>query len=171
MAQKGARITLEPVARQMYVEGKKLEEIQAVLGVSRQSLSDWKARTKKPNEEKDEWDQARERKSSFGLRMEALLERELTFAEGRQAGAVEGGTLDNLSKLGALVVKFKTIESTGSGYDKGKVFLEDVQWIITWLREYDPEGLKVLAVNFDAMTMQFKAELLNGTTQKAGINA
>ncbi len=164
MAEKGARIQLEPVARQMYVEGKKLEEIQVALGVSRQSLSDWKGRTKKPGEDKDEWDKARERKASFGLRMESLLERELTYAEERMAGAVEGGTLDNLSKLGALVVKFKTIEATGSGYDKGKVFLENVQWMVSWLRENDPAGLAVFAANFDAMTVQFKAELLGGAS-------
>lgn len=162
MAEKGARITLEPVARQMYVEGKTLSDIEAELGVSRQSISDWKGRTKKPGEDKDEWDKARERKSSFGLRMETLLERELTYAEERMAGAVEGGTLDNLSKLGALVVKFKAIEATGTGYDKGKVFLENVQWMVSWLRENDPEGLKMLAANFDAMTMQFKVEMLNG---------
>lgn len=164
MGEKGKRITLEPVARQMYVEGKTLSDIEAELGVSRQSLSDWKGRTKKPGEDKDEWDKARERKSSFGLRMESLLERELTYAEERMAGAVEGGTLDNLSKLGALVVKFKTIEATGSGYDKGKVFLENVQWMVSWLRENDPAGLAVFAANFDAMTVQFKAELLGGAT-------
>lgn len=162
MAEKGARIQLEPVARQLYVDGKKLEEIQEALGVSRQSLSDWKGRTRKPGEDKDEWDKARERKSSFGLRMESLLERELTYAEERQAGAVEGTTLDNLSKLGALVVKFKNVEATGNGYDKGKVFLENLQWMVAWLRENDPEGLKTLAADFDAMTMQFKAEMMNG---------
>lgn len=162
MAEKGKRITLEPVARQMYVEGKTLSDIEAELGVSRQSLSDWKGRTKKPGEDKDEWDKARECKSSYGLRMEALFSRELTYAESRQPGAIEGLTLDNISKLGSLVVKFKAVEGQGSGYDKGKVFLENLQWIIAYLRENDPEGLKVLAADFDAMTMQFKAELLSG---------
>jgi hypothetical protein len=162
MAEKGARAQLEPVARQMYVEGQSLTAIAETLDVSRNTLTDWKARTKRPADDLDEWDKARERKSTFGLRMESLLERELTYAEERMAGAVEGGTLDNLSKLGALVVKFKTIEATGSGYDKGKVFLENVQWMVSWLRENDPEGLKTLAADFDAMTMQFKAELLNG---------
>lgn len=143
---------------QMYATGKSMTEIADTLGVSRQTLSDWKGRAG------DEWDKARERKSSFGLRMEALLERELTYAESRQAGAVEGGTLDNLSKLGALVVKFKAVEGQGNGYDKAKVFLENLQWMVSWLRENDPEGLKVLASDFDAMTMQFKTELMNNGT-------
>jgi hypothetical protein len=33
---------------------------------------------------------------------------------------------------------------------------------VAWLRENDPEGLKTLATDFDAMTMQFKTEQLNG---------
>ncbi|OPY15623.1 MAG: hypothetical protein A4E66_00027 [Syntrophus sp. PtaB.Bin001] len=161
MAEKGARVQLEPLARQMYVDGKSLTAIEADLGVSRQTLSSWKSQTKKPGEEFDEWDKARSRKASFGLRMEALLERELTFAEERQPGAIEGCTLDNLSKLGALVVKFKAVESQGAGYDKAKVFLENLQWVAAWLRENDPEGLKVLASNFDAMTMKFKTECMS----------
>lgn len=163
MAEKGARTQLEPVARQMYIDGQSLTAIETALNVSRQTLSAWKAQTKKPNEEFDEWDKARARKANFGIRMEALLERELTFAEERMPGAIDGGTLDNLSKLGALVVKFRATENTGAGFDKAKVFLENMQWIAAWLRENDPEGLKTLAADFDAMTMQFKAEQMNGS--------
>ncbi len=161
MAEKGARVQLEPVARQMFIDGKSMTAIEEALGVSRQTISAWKARTKKPDEEFDEWDKARARKASFGLRMEALLERELTFAEERQPGAIEGMTLDNLSKLGSLVVRFRSVENQGTGYDKAKVFLENLQWIVAWLRENDPEGLKILAGDFDAMTMGFKAECMN----------
>jgi hypothetical protein len=161
LAEKGARIQLEPVARQMFIDGKNLTDIASELSVSRQSLSDWKGQTKKPNEDLDEWDKARARKANFGIRMEALLERELTFAEERQPGAIEGASLDNLSKLGSLVVKFRAQENTGAGYDKAKVFLEDLQWIVVWLTENDPEGLKILAADFDAMTMKFKMECMN----------
>ncbi|MDD2853543.1 MAG: hypothetical protein PHY09_16785, partial [Desulfuromonadaceae bacterium] len=95
--------------------------------------------------------------------MEALLERELTYAEARLAGAVEGSTLDNLSKLGALVVKFKTIEAQGGAtYDRPKVFLENLQWLINWVKENDPEGLTVLARNIDAICLAYKMECLNG---------
>lgn len=158
MAEKGARVQLEALARQMYIDGKTLTAIEEELGVSRQTLSAWKGQTKKPGEEFDEWDKARTRKASFGLRMEALLERELTFAEERQPGAIEGCTLDNLSKLGALVVKFKTVESQGAGYDKARVFLEAMEFIAEYLKENDPEGLKVLAKNFDGIILAFKVK-------------
>jgi transcriptional regulator with XRE-family HTH domain len=156
MAEKGARTQLEAVARQRYVDGKSLTEIEAELGVSRQTLSTWKGQTRKPNEDKDEWDKARERKSSFGIRMEALLERELTFAEGREAGAIDGGILDNLSKLGALVVRFKEIEAQKGKVDKPAMFMEDMEFVAGYLKEKDPEGLKVLAKNFDGLIEAFK---------------
>ncbi|BCS54549.1 DUF1804 family protein [Geobacter sp. SVR] len=156
MAEKGARAELMPLVRQKFIETGNLTLAAETYGVSRQTADAWKKR------DGDEWDKARERKASFGIRMEALLERELTYAESRKPGAVEGGTLDNLSKLGALVVKFKNVESQGSGYDKAAVFLENIKWMISWLRENDPEGLKVLASDFDAMTMEFKSELMNG---------
>lgn len=163
MAEKGARVQLEPVARQMFIDGKSLTAIENELGVSRQTLSAWKGLTKKPSEDLDEWDKARARKANFGLRMEALLERELTYAEERQPGAIDGTSLDNLSKLGSLVVKFRAQEGNGAGYDKAKVFLENIQWVVTWLKDNDPEGLKTLATDFDAMTMKYKTEQLSGT--------
>lgn len=119
MAEKGAKTQLEPVARQMYIDGKSLTAIENELGVSRQTLSSWKGLTRKPSEDLDEWDKARARKANFGLRMEALLERELTYAEERQPGAIDSGLMDSLTKLGSLVVKFKQAES--NGYFKNKV--------------------------------------------------
>lgn len=116
---KGIKTQLEPVARQMFIDGKTLSSIEQELGVSRQTLSAWKGLTKKPSEDLDEWDKARERKTTFGLRMEALLERELTYAEERQPGAIDSGLMDSLTKLGSLVVKFKQAES--NGYFKNKV--------------------------------------------------
>ena len=67
MAEKGARPQLEPVARQMYVDGSTLTAIEAAIGVSRQTLSIWKGQTKRPDDELDEWDKARAQKASFGL--------------------------------------------------------------------------------------------------------
>jgi len=102
----------------MYIDNKSLTYIEEALGVSRQTISAWKGQTKKPNEDLDEWDKARARKANFGLRMEALLERELTFAEERQPGAIDSSLMDSLTKLGSLVVKFKQAESNGLFRDK-----------------------------------------------------
>jgi len=158
-AVKGDRVRLESAARQLYIETGNLSIVSETLGVSRNSLTEWKARTKRNGDELDEWDKAREMKRGFGLRMEALLERELTYAEERQAGAIEGVTLDNLSKLGALVVKFKQVESTGAGFDRAKVFLDNLQFIAGWMKENDTEGLNVLAESFDNLTAAFKESL------------
>lgn len=159
MAGKGARAELEAVVRQTYIETGNLTLAAETHGVSRQTASEWKARTRKFGEEKDEWDKARERKATFGLRMETLLDREIQYAEERQAGSTEGGVWDNISKIGALVVKFKALEATGGAtYDNPRVFLENLQWIINWMKENNPEGLKVLASVFDEITEAFKVE-------------
>lgn len=155
MAERGARAELEALVRQSYIDTGNLSKAAELHGVSRQTATDWKRRAG------DEWDKARERKASFALRMEALLDRELTFAECRQPGAVEGGTLDNLSKLGALVVKFKSVEASGGpSYDKPAVFLENLKWIAEWLKENDPGALAVLADNFEGMASAFKEQCL-----------
>jgi hypothetical protein len=119
MAVKGARAELEAVARQKFIDGKSLTAIEQELSVSRQTLTSWKNMTKKPDEEFDEWDKARARKASFGIRMENLLERELTYAEEKQPGAIDSALMDSLTKLGSLVVKFKQAES--NGYFKERV--------------------------------------------------
>jgi hypothetical protein len=155
MAEKGARAELEALVRQSYIDTGNLSKAAELHGVSRQAASEWKSRAG------GEWDKARERKASFAIRMEALLDRELTFAEERQPGAVEGGTLDNLSKLGALVVKFKAVEATGGpSYDKAAVFLENLKWMAGWLKENDGIALEALAENFEEMASAFKEQCL-----------
>jgi hypothetical protein len=156
MAEKGARAELETLVRQSYIETGNLTRAAEIHGVSRQTATDWK------NRAGGEWDKARERKASFGLRMEALLDRELTYAEGREAGAVEGNSLDNLSKLGALVVKFKALEATGGpSYDRPAVFLENLKWMVGYLKENDMTALAVLADNFEQMTTAYKEQCLS----------
>jgi hypothetical protein len=167
VATKGDRARLEPVARQLYVDQRKsLTEIEETLGVSRQTLCAWKAETKRPSEDLDEWDRARAQKRATIQRLADLYERELLAAEETAAGTVTAATWDALYKLGAMVRKWQEIERAeaviekGPGYDKGKVFLETLQWVAGWLRQNDPEGLKVLAADFDALTVAFKAECL-----------
>lgn len=161
MAEKGDKARLYGVAMRMYAEGKSLTDIEAALEVSRQTLSKWKADSKRPGDEKDEWDKAKEVKRSNVQRLRALFDRELTALEEASPGSINNVSLDGITKLGTLVQRWEQMEASPQ-YDRPKVFLENLQWIAAWLREHNPEGLKALAESFDAMTMEFKLECLNG---------
>jgi transposase len=167
MAAKGDKARLYDVAFRMYTaERKSLTEIEEALGVSRQTLSGWKSDTKKPGEPLDEWDRAKAQKRENIRRLKDLFERELMHIEEQPQGALTAASMDALSKLGSLVQRWEAVERAataaeqGPGYDRPKVFLENLQWLAEWLREHDPEGLKVLADNFDALTLAYKTECL-----------
>ncbi|MBE0598296.1 MAG: DUF1804 family protein [Desulfuromonadales bacterium] len=157
MAEKGAKAKLYDVAFRMYTaDGRSLTDIEDALGVSRQTLSVWKAESKRPNEDLDDWDRARAQKRSNVQRLRALFDRELTALEETRAGDLSAVSLDAITKLGTLVQRWEIAE-TGPAYDRPRVFLENLQFIIGWLRENNPEGLKVLAESFDPLTTAFKA--------------
>lgn len=152
MAEKGARARLEPIAMQMFIDGQTLDAIAAALDVSRQSLSDWKARTRRPGEDLDEWDKGREQRQSTGRRLKNLLERELTFAEEAEAGKLGPQTLDGISKLGALVQRFEQSEREAalkSTAQRAALFLDFVRDLIEYGSRNDPELVRAVEGNFD----------------------
>lgn len=152
MAEKGARARLEPVARQMYVDGQSLESIAQVLDVSRNSLSEWKGRTRRPGEEFDEWDKAREQRQSTARRLKNLLERELEYAENASPGQIGPQTLDGISKLGALVQRFEQAEREAllkSTAQRAALFLDFVRDLIEFGSKNDPALVTAIEGNFD----------------------
>ncbi|EAT16075.1 hypothetical protein HTZ97_16310 [Desulfuromonas acetoxidans] len=152
MAERGDKTKLYPVAMRMYGDGKSLTEIEDVLGVSRQTLSVWKRDTLTPGEELDEWDKAREKRLSYVQRMENLLDRELEHAENSQAGQGLGATYDSISKLGALVQRFKQAEQEAqmkSAAQRQALFLDFVRDLIDYGSRNDDELVSVLERNFD----------------------
>ncbi len=110
MAEKGARAQLEPVARQMYIEGQSLTAIAETLDVSRNTLADWKGRTKAPNDDLDEWDKARKQKSTNIRRLKDMFENQLEYLESINAVQRTAPMMDTLSKLGALIEKWDKME-------------------------------------------------------------
>ena len=165
MAVKGDKAKLYDVAMRMYVEGSSLTEVEAVLGVSRQTLATWKADTQKPSEDLDEWDKAKKIKTDNIFRLRALWERELKALEESKPGSLNNVSMDALTKLGTLIQRWEQMEeaarqrqTAGSTYDKPAVFMETLEWLALQLKDTDPEGLKVLARNFDHLIIRFKAE-------------
>lgn len=110
MAEKGVRAKLEPVARQMYIEGKNLTEIAEILGVSRNTLTEWKARTKRPSEDLDEWERGAQQKSTNIRRLKDMFENQLEYLETLSAAQRTPGMADTLSKFGSLVEKWDKME-------------------------------------------------------------
>lgn len=162
MAKRGQH---ESYAMRLYADGLTMEEISDATGVSATSLYKWKAQTLVPGAEMDEWDRARAQKRSNSVRLRSLFERELKHAEDQEPGSISAPTMDALSKLGALVKRLDDVERAEAArsevkidIDRPAIFLEHVEWLVTKLKEIDPEGLKVLGRNFDTLITSFKAD-------------
>jgi hypothetical protein len=111
MAQKGDKAKLYDLAMKMYVDGHTLTDISEALGVSRNTLGEWKADTKKPSEELDAWDKGRAQRSTGIARLRDLFDRQLEYVETLQPAGVTAPMMDTLSKLGALVERWDRVET------------------------------------------------------------
>ena len=118
-----------------------------------------------PGEEIDGWDRARQQKRGNIQRLKDLFERELKHVEESEEGSITAPSMDALTKLGALVQRWDALERARLNLDRKdpetdrpKLFLEDMEFVAEVLREVDPEGLKVIAKNFDTIISRFKEE-------------
>jgi len=165
MGAKGDRGAKEPLARRLYADGLGLPEISRQLDISETTLRKWKNDTAPPSGDgPDEWDRMRQQKRSNIQRLKDLFDRELEHVECQDKGSLTAASMDALSKLGSLVQRWEAVErataeaNRGPAYDKPKVFLDNLEWIARYLSANDPEGLKVLARNFDLLVMSYKSE-------------
>jgi hypothetical protein len=55
------------------------------------------------------------------------------------------------------IKKEKEAENITPEIDRPRIFLEDMEFVAETLKEIDPEGLKILARNFDVIVGRFKA--------------
>ncbi len=155
MGQKGDRGAKEPLAIRMYAEGKSLEAIGAELDISPTSLRLWKSQSLAPEAEIDEWDRARQQRRGMTQRLKDIYEGQVKYLEELKPLERTSPMIDALSKLGALLDQKERTES-GVRIDRPAFFLESVQFIAGYLKEKDPEGLKVMARNFDDIIDAFK---------------
>lgn len=144
MAGKGDRARLEPVARQMYVDGQSLVAIADTLDVSRQTLSDWK--------EWGGWDKAKAAKDNYEAQLVKV--RDEIMGKVSEAPLQAGSYLDALSKIEAILDKRarSVRESTDAiARQKGEMFLAVVKDLIEYGRTNAPELLSALENNFDEL--------------------
>ncbi|HIJ95793.1 MAG TPA: DUF1804 family protein [Desulfuromonadales bacterium] len=155
MAEKGARAQLEPVARQMYIEGQSLTAIAEALQVSRNTLTDWKARTKAPNDDRDEWDKAREMKRGFEQRLEAIRENIMNEIEESALVSIKQvspAMFDSLSKVDALLDRNRKAARDAQdtiAKQRGEMFLQFIKDLIEYGGKHDEAITAAIQDNFD----------------------
>lgn len=170
MASKGVKASLGPIAYQLYKKGWTLSSISERYKISVTSLSKWKKETLRPDQEADEWDLARGAHATRGETLRRLAEEQEEYAASLPVAQRDAKVHDSLSKsaanlrhweehqrsaLAALLEENTTIAPE---IDRPSIFLETLEWIALKLKDTDPEGLKVLARNFDTLVIQFKSE-------------
>lgn len=155
MAEKGARAKLEPLARQLYVDGQSLKEVSETLDVSENTLRDWKARTRSAAYDLDEWDRAREVKRGFDLRLEKIRDdimREIEESAAVSIKSVSPALYDSLSKVDALIERNR--KSAQAAQDaivkqRSEMFLQFVKDLIEFGQHHDQGLTLVIQDNFD----------------------
>lgn len=155
MAVKGDRARLEPLAMRLYAEGQSLTALEEQLGVSRQTMAEWKASTKKPSDELDEWDKARARRIGYEERLHAIREDLLKKLEESIVGAEalpSPALVDSLSKMDALLDRHRRAAreaADAAARLKSEMFLGVIRDLVEYGRARAPELVAALEENFD----------------------
>jgi len=103
MAVKGDRAIKEPLAIDLYVDGRSLADISKQLDVSDTTLRRWKAESKVPDEKLDLWEKRRRQKRNYVQRARDLLDDQYEYIEDLLPAERDSRVMDSLSKMFAIV--------------------------------------------------------------------
>jgi len=142
MAAKGDRAKLEPVARQMFVDGQSLVAIADTLEVSRQTLAEWK--------DYGGWDKAKAAKDNYEGQLVTV--RDQLMERITEAPLQAASYLDSLTKIEAILDK--RARSAREAADaitrqKGEMFLQFIKDFIEYSTKHDQLMAEYIQNNFD----------------------
>ncbi len=142
MAAKGDRARLEPVARQLFVDGQSLTAIADTLDISRQTLSEWR--------EWGAWDKAKAAKDNYEANLVRV--RDEIMEQVSAAPLQAGSYLDALSKIEAILDKRTRAarEATEAiARQRSEMFLQFIKDLIEYGGKHAPEVTVAIQDNFD----------------------
>lgn len=142
MAAKGDRARLEPVAKQMFVDGQSLVAIEETLGVSRQTLAEWR--------EWGGWDKAKASKDQYEHQLVTV--RNEIMERVTEAPLQAGSYLDSLSKIEAILDKRARNAREAAdalARQKGEMFLQFIKDLIEYSGKHDQVMAEYIQDNFD----------------------
>lgn len=149
----GREIDLEIRYRgeEMYiVDGLTFEQVAAETGVSVTQLKNWSAA--------DGW---REKREEYRRTRKDLQSTLLTLRKNMAERAKNDPDPQNIYafiRLETLADRKEKKHEVVAKIDKPTIFLENIEFIASVLKDIDPEGLKALAKNFDELITRFKAK-------------
>ena len=150
MAAKGDRERLEPVARQLYVDGKTLVAIEEILDVSRQTLAEWRDRGC--------WDKSKTAKDNYEAQL--LQTRDTLMERITEAPLQAASYIDTLTKIDSILdrrAKSAREATEMIARQKGEMFLAVVRDLIEFSRVAAPDLCAALQEHFDDL-MQYGRE-------------
>lgn len=149
----GREIDLEIRYRgeEMYiVDGLTFEQVAAETGVSVTQLKNWSAA--------DGW---REKREEYRKTRKDLQSTLLTLRRNMAEKAKNDPDPQNIYafiRLETLADRKEKKHEVVAKIDKPSIFLENIEFIASVLKDIDPEGLRALAKNFDELISRFKAK-------------
>ena len=149
-------------AEELYiVDGKTFEEVAEITGVSIGQLKRWGAGFPDPDDPESKsssWtDRKKEYRTAFAniRRDTVLLRKKMTE---RALKSLDPQDLYAVVKLETMAARQNKKEEKTVQIDRPALFLEDMEFIAKTLKEIDPEGLKIFAMNFDVIIQRFKEQ-------------
>ena len=139
---KGDRARLEPVARQLFVDGQTLTAIAETLDISRQTLAEWR--------EWANWDKAKAAKDNYEANLVRV--RDEIMEQVSAAPLQVTSYLDALSKIEAILDKRARAarEATDAiARQRSEMFLQFIKDLIDYGGKHAPEVTTAIQDNFD----------------------
>jgi len=141
--------TRENAADLYIIEGLTYEQVSQKTGVSVTQLKTWGA-DERWREKRLEY---RESQKEIKANM-VKLRKQLAM---KAVQSLDPQDIYAFVRLENVAGKQERKSDEGLKIDRPALFLEDIEFIASYLKEKDPEGLKILARSFDGIIDQFKA--------------
>ena len=149
------------------IEGMTLEAIAKELDISDRTIANWSAEGGWTAKRRDyRAAMADIQRNSMSLKQELIRKALETL---KTMGSINPQDMHGFRSVlaAADLKKEKETESLTAEVDRPRIFLEDMEFVAETLKEIDPEGLKILARNFDVIVERFKERIAHGAERKA----
>jgi len=146
-------------AEDLYIiDGLTLEEVAKAADINIRTLQNWSVEGNWPKRRKERL----QRKRLLKDKLEILREKSIDKAieTGDPQAILAAYKIEELADRKSR----KEMESVVPDIDRPRLFLEDMEFVAETLKEIDPEGLRILAKNFDVIVGRFKEQYANPST-------